>query len=161
MLPIIHMAFWTTRRLFGALRLALRYIALAVLFSYSVHAFAGADIDRDIDINIAENTRLEDALIEWGLISRVTVMVDTNVVAGRLTKGVGGRLSARKALTLILMGSGLQYRQDGVRIMVIPVGTMVRSRLSLDNPVNAAEVAGSSLLADESDGSDSRSNATP
>ena len=148
---MMHMAFGKTRRLFDPRRLARRCIAMAIVFCYSLHAFASADIDRDIDINIPANTKLEDALIEWGLISQVTVMVDTRVVAGHLTKGVGGRLSARKALTLILMGSGLRYRQDGARIMVIPMDTMVRSGLSLASPINAAGASGSSPLTDESD----------
>lgn len=132
MLLIAYVGLWTHPPLFVPYRLARCCVAMAVLFCYSVYAFASADIDRDIDINIPENTRLEDALIEWGLISGVTVMVDTTVVDGHLTKGVGGHLSARKALTLILMGSGLQYRQDGARIMVIPAGTMVRSGLRLE-----------------------------
>ena len=137
------MAFESTRCLFELRRMVLCRIATIILVCYSLYAFAGVDIDRNIDINIPANTRLEDALIEWGLISGVTVMVDTTVVDGRLTKGVGGRLSARKALTLILMGSGLQYRQDGARIMVIPIGTMVHSGLSLESPATAAGASGS------------------
>lgn len=137
-LLITYMAFEPARCLFELRRTVLCCVAMVILVCYSLYAFAGANIDRYIDINIPANTRLEDALIQWGLISGVTVMVDTTVVDGRLTKGVGGRLSARKALTLILMGSGLQYRQDGARIMVIPTGTLVHSGLSLESPVTAA-----------------------
>lgn len=146
MLPIICATFGAARCLINSNRLTSCCIAVVTFLCYSAYAFASADIDRAIDINIPENTRLEDALIEWGLISGVTVMIDTNVVTGRLTKGVGGRLSARKALTLILLGSGLQYRQDGARIMVIPAGGSVRSGLRLENLLSiAAGVSGSSF----------------
>ena len=65
-------------------------------------AFAEEPLDRQITINISANTPLEDALIEWGLKARVTVMTNSEVVAHYLTKHVSGTLTARRALALLL-----------------------------------------------------------
>ena len=78
-------------------------------------------MDKKIEFNIAARTPLEDALIEWGSKSGIAVMINTHTVSDKTTAGVRGTLSAREALSLLLDGSGLTYKENGSRVMVIPV----------------------------------------
>ena len=95
--------------------------ALALLLQLPVNvALAVESLDDFITLDIPENTSLEDALIEWGLRSRMTVMMSTRSAKGIVTHKISGRFRARQALMLLLGNSGLSYRQDGSRVQIIP-----------------------------------------
>jgi outer membrane receptor protein involved in Fe transport len=94
----------------------------------------GADsedaLDKVVEFNIPAHTRLEDALIEWGTKTGVTVMINSRTVDWQLTQGVRGALSARKALIELLQGSGLWFNNEGGRILIVPKNPLVPSGLS-------------------------------
>lgn len=92
----------------------------------SERAFAADSLDRQISLNIPPNTGLEDALIQWGTVAGMTVMINTATVTGVLTPGVHGNLSARDALVSILRGSGLSYSEDNGRVRVIRTEDSIR-----------------------------------
>ena len=97
----------------------------------------GADIlDRQVSLDIQNNTSLEDALIEWGEKAGVSVMINTLVVEWKTTRAVHGKLNARRALTMLLEGSELSYTEDGYRIQIIQKSPLVSSsmRYSLRAP---------------------------
>jgi iron complex outermembrane recepter protein len=79
-----------------------------VLFHAS--AVAGDALDRTVSLDIAPNSALEDALIQWGAQVGVQIMMDTNTVGHERTPGIHGRYRAADALSVLLNGSGLTYR---------------------------------------------------
>jgi outer membrane receptor protein involved in Fe transport len=87
-------------------------------------------MDRTVSLDIAANTLVQDALIDWGAKAGVTVMINPASVNRVVSKEVHGTLTARAALALILSDSGLSYTQDGDRIHIVPAATVVRSILS-------------------------------
>ncbi len=90
---------------------------------------AGGQLDKVITLDIPAKTHLEDALIQWGLATGVTVMINTSSVADQETDGVQGTVAARDALVSLLRRSGLKYKEEGNRISVVPNGNFVHSRL--------------------------------
>ena len=84
-------------------------------------AFAEGDLDRIIKIDIPPHSSLEESLIEWGTRAKLTVMMNTHAVDFHLTQAVRGEMTAGKALTLILEGSGLTYTREGERIHIVPL----------------------------------------
>ena len=86
-------------------------------------------LDRVIDLNIPAHMALEDALIEWGIKAGVTVMINSRTVNWQVTQEVRGSLTARKALTELLEGSGLWYSNDGGRILIVPKNPLLPSGL--------------------------------
>lgn len=103
-------------------------LAFALLFALLCRAACALGaMDGEITLNIAANTYLEDALIEWGLASGMSVMINTAEVRHQLTQGVKGKLSARKALQTLLHDSGLTYTEEGGRVRIIPARTLVPS----------------------------------
>ena len=110
-------------------------------------ALAEDVLDRLIDIDVAANTPLEDALITWGTKVGVTVMINTETVERHFTPAVHGRLSARKALFLLLRGSGLSYSEDNRTIKVVPAGTLVPSGLRDEQALPLAQLSTDSTLA--------------
>src|SRR5581483_5287062 len=121
-------------------------LLLVLLLSLLTSNAIAADVlDRPITLNIAETTKLEDALINWGTLSGVTVMMDTKSVKRRVTQKVSGTLTARRALALLLKGSGLSYRRDGTQVRVI--GSLQATSLNI-----APEATNSTLsVASDSD----------
>src|ERR1700749_3316532 len=101
-------------------------LALSLQLS-SQDALATDALDQPINLNIPTNTRLEDALIEWATTSGLTVMMNTPTVSNHLTHGVHVTLSARDALVRLLRDSGLSYTEEGGRVHVVQVATLVRS----------------------------------
>ena len=95
----------------------------------ATNAFAEDLLDKGMNFDIPENTRLEDALIQWGTKVGMTVMINTSTVDRHLTRGVRGTLSARKALNQLLLDSGLSYTEEGRRIRIVPSSNLVRSGL--------------------------------
>jgi iron complex outermembrane recepter protein len=93
----------------------------------SLTAWAGDQLERIVKLNIAENTRLEDALIEWGEETGVTVMINTPTVERKRTHGVKGTIAARDALSALLRDSGLTYTEEGGRVLVVPITPFKRS----------------------------------
>jgi outer membrane receptor protein involved in Fe transport len=93
-------------------------------------ALAEDALDRQIDIDISANTSLEDALIEWGRATGLTVMVNTATVHGQAAPTIQGHFTARAVLTALLKGSGLSYSESGGRIHVIPISSMRRSGIT-------------------------------
>lgn len=104
-------------------------------------ALAEDVLDNLIDINIAANTPLEDALINWGTKVGVTVMINTKTVDRRLSPAVRGRLSARKALSLLLRGSGLAYLEDNKTIKVVQADGLTRSALRAEQTLSHAQLS--------------------
>lgn len=88
-----------------------------------------AALDRLIYLDIPEDSALEDALIEWGKQTSVTVMINTTIVKDQHVNAIHGTFTARQALERILSVSGLRYAEDGTRIQVIPTNTYVHSAL--------------------------------
>src|ERR1700722_17158334 len=82
--------------------LSLFFISLLALQVPAHGANSGNALDRVVEFNIPAHTRLEDALIEWGTRTGVTVMINSRTVDWQLTKGIRGALSARKALIELL-----------------------------------------------------------
>lgn len=108
--------------------------ALALLFQLPLGvALAVGPLDDFITLDIPENTSLEDALIEWGLKSGMTVMMSTHSAKGMVTHKISGRFRARQALMFLLGNSGLSYRQDGTRVQIVPT-----NKTSLNFHVGAA-----------------------
>ena len=104
------------------------YALLALSFQLTGRSALAEDaLDRQITLTIPANTRLEDALIEWGIKSEVTVMINTPTVDRQTIRGISGTMSARSALVDILRGSGLSYTEDNGRIRVVPVTSLLRS----------------------------------
>ena len=100
---------------------------LILLFQVATHnALAEDALNRPIKLDIQENTRLEDALIDWGEKAGVMVMINTATVSHQVSHGVHGTLSARNALLAILRDSGLSYTREGERIRIVPVVAHVR-----------------------------------
>lgn len=103
-------------------------VLLALIFQLaSLEARAGDALDRVITLDIPPETRLDDALIEWGTKVGVALMVNTPTVAHQTTQGVRGTLRARDALLLLLRDTGLSYRAEDGRVLVVPTTTFVRS----------------------------------
>lgn len=90
---------------------------------------AATMLDKTISLDIPEGSALEDALIEWGKKTGVTVMINTASVNGRHIGAIRGTFSARQALERILSASGLRYAEDGSRVEVLPTDVFVRSSL--------------------------------
>ena len=112
----------------ASLKVAFLYGLMTTLFALVLfqqalaHDGPGTNpMDRKIEFDIAARTPLEDALIEWGTQSGIAVMINTHAVSDKTTAGVRGTLSAREALSLLLEGSGLSYKENGSRVMVIPI----------------------------------------
>jgi iron complex outermembrane receptor protein len=115
------------------------YVLLALSFQLTGRCAMAEDaLDRQINLNIPANTRLEDALIEWGAKAEVTVMINTPTVDRETTRGIRGTVSARSALADILRGSGLSYTEEGGRIRIVPVTTLVRSAQQVEQPESAS-----------------------
>jgi len=101
------------------------------------NAFAQDKLGQPIRIDIAADTRLEDALIDWGTLAGVTVMMSTPTVDFKIAKRVQGMLSARHALSLILRNSGLGFTENEGLIRIVPLRPVV----GLEDPRGATERA--------------------
>ena len=93
-------------------------------------ALAEDVLDRQIDVNISANTPLEDALIEWGAVSGLTVMINTANVHGQVAPKIQGHFTARAVLLTLLKDSGLSYSESGGRIHVVPTSSLRRSGIT-------------------------------
>lgn len=76
-------------------------------------------LDQQIFFDIPSGTDLESALVTWGRLVNMTVMINTSTVELKRTRGLHRTLSARSALSEILRDSGLSFSQDGHRIRII------------------------------------------
>lgn len=94
-------------------------ILLMCLMTGKAEFAEAGPLDKDIDLAIPRNSKLEDALIAWGRATGVTVMIDTATVDHRVAKELSGTFRASKALALVLEGSGLSYTEDGGRVRVV------------------------------------------
>jgi outer membrane receptor protein involved in Fe transport len=88
-----------------------------VLFQAS--ASAGAALDRTIALDIAPNSALDDALIQWGAQMGMQIMMDTNTVGHEKTSGMRGTFRADDALSALLRTSGLSYQVSDATVTVI------------------------------------------
>ena len=121
------------------------YAILALSFQLTGRSALAEDaLDRQITLSIPANTRLEDALIEWGIKSELIVMINTPTVDRQTTRGVSGTMSARSALVDLLRGSGLSYTEENGRIRVIPATTSLRSVQQAEQ----SELASASAITD-------------
>jgi iron complex outermembrane recepter protein len=111
---------------------SLHHVAAVLLIFMSQSALSDEALDQRIKIDIADNTSLEDALIEWGNKAQVTVMMNTSTTGDRrIRQGIHGTLSARDALILLLKDSGLSYTTEGRRIQVIPTHVATQTSWNL------------------------------
>ena len=114
----------------GSRILAVPLLSLGVAVTLQIIpsiAAAESPLDRQIQIDIPAHTSLEDALIQWGLASNITVMINTATVDSHVVPSVRGKMTARAALILLLNNSGLSYNSDGHSVRVIPTDSLVRS----------------------------------
>lgn len=114
--------------------LVVLYLSLSFAFLMALQppAFAASDqnaLDQVIEFNIPAHTRLDDALIEWGTRTGVTVMINARTVDWQLTQGIRGTFSARNALITLLQGSGLWYSTEGNRILIVPKNSLMPSSM--------------------------------
>ena len=101
-------AYRTPSSRFAAYRRSLfSFIGLVLFHAIAV---AGDALDRTVSLDIAPNSALEDALIQWGAQAGVQVMMDTNTVGHERTTGIHGTYRAADALSVLLNGSGLTYK---------------------------------------------------
>jgi outer membrane receptor protein involved in Fe transport len=112
-------------------------VALFLQFS-SPSAYATDVLDRRIHLDIAAHTKLEDALIEWGMAAGMTVMINTRTVDNLLTQRLEASISARKALNMLLKDTGLAYTVEGSRIRVVPIIEFIKSGRTEARPTAAA-----------------------
>ena len=112
------------------------FLAFALLITlhqlFALPALAEDALSKQINVSIPPNTPMEQALIDWGIEAGVTVMIDTETVRPKVTHGAHGWMNARDALTIILVGSGLAYAEDGPRIQIVPAGSLVKSAMHID-----------------------------
>jgi hypothetical protein len=102
-------------------------------------------MDRQIEINIPDNTWLEDALIDWGAVIRLTVMINAAAVHGHVAPQVRGHLKARAALTALLkVSSGTMNLRNDLNYVV--VSAQKRNKRLEDVPVPVTEVEFATLL---------------
>ena len=118
--------------------------AVALALNGGVHSTWAEEMsDRSISFDIPERTTLESALVEWGMKARMTVMINTQTIANRATSHkIHGKLTARKALLLILQDSGLSYTEEGDRIRIVADGTLSPSALH-GEPLDSAAITAS------------------
>ena len=84
----------------------------------TVHA---GELDQEIRIDIAANTPLGQALVQWGAQAGIQIMLSTEIAAGLNAGPIHDRLSAREALSQLLQGSGLQYQVADQSVIIIPI----------------------------------------
>ncbi len=68
------------------------------------------DLDKEISIEVAAGSPLDEALTRWSRLADVQVMGSTETAAHLKAEAVHGRLSAGVALSQLLQGSGLRYQ---------------------------------------------------
>ena len=128
------------------------WVAATLVALDTAPVLAANSLDKQIELDIPVNTRLEDALIEWGVKAGMTVMINTLAVDLKLTRGVRGNLNARQALHELLLGSGLSYEEDGQRIIVIKAEATQRPTMhysegslsAVEPSTNSSDATGSS-----------------
>lgn len=103
---------------------------LTLAFQVAPAARANDTLDGKINADIPANTSLEDALIDWGVKTGVTVMFNTSMTRGKVTQGIHGNVSARDALLELLRDSGLGFKQEGQRVLIVPSAGLVRSSMT-------------------------------
>jgi iron complex outermembrane recepter protein len=96
---------------------------LACLSLLSPPALAGDSLDQEVTWNIPAES-LSDALVDFGRVANVQMLVDGTFVQDRTSSQVKGTLSARAALETLLWGSGLSYKVKNKTVTVAPVGSV-------------------------------------
>jgi iron complex outermembrane recepter protein len=127
----------------------------AVTSSWSVAAGGEDLLEKTISVDIPTHSNLEDALIEVGTKAGVSVMINSTVIANQLSEGIRGTYKAREILTRVLRNTGLSYKAEGERVLIVPAGPFVHSALR-DSPQVSATTA-----RDDSSHSDSVDSASP
>jgi outer membrane receptor protein involved in Fe transport len=94
------------------------------LVMFHASAIAGDALDRTVSLDIAPNSALEDALIQWGAQAGVQVMMDTNTIGPEKAQGVRGTFRASDALSALLNGSGLSYKVSDATVTVLPTSEL-------------------------------------
>ena len=126
-------------------------------------------LDATVSLDMPENTSLESALIEWGSRTHATVMINTHLVAERAVKKFHCVAKASECLKLLLSNTGLSYREDGARILIIPASVLLNPALynksgedavlvASDFQPDASGVDSNSQMADKTQESDTRSS---
>ncbi|HVW67407.1 MAG TPA: TonB-dependent receptor [Steroidobacteraceae bacterium] len=98
--------------------------ALSLLTLCSVLAarqgLAADALDQRIALNIADNTPLDVALIQWSAQAHMQVMMDTTTTGHEKTPAMRGTFRAADALAALLSGSGLAYKVSDATVTVAP-----------------------------------------
>ena len=105
-------------------RLRRTLLELCLLAAICAHsAIASASLNESIYLDVSPSTSLEDALIDWGSKARVAVMINSRVVEGQRAPEIHGQFQARAALVVLLVNSGLAFKEDvdGVKIISLPL----------------------------------------
>lgn len=140
------------------------HLALALCFSVNSRvAWSAGALDRLVTLDIAPNSTLEDALIQWGAQTGYQIMMDANTTARLKTVGVRGTSRASDALLRLLQGSGLTYVAIGNTVTIAPIRVNRDDGSQPDNRIRLADarsMANAGPLGDDGP-SESESNRSP
>ena len=110
------------RKAFPGSFLVFTFATLLAVLTWRSASAEGA-LDRQVTLNIADNTRLEDALIQVGTAAGVTIMINTPTIDRQTIREYHATVSVRDALSALLRGSGLWYSEEGGRVRVVPAAS--------------------------------------
>ena len=119
-------------------------------------------LDKKISLDVAPDTSLEEALIQWGASSGMQVMMNSTVVGDQKTRGIAGTHRAGDALSTLLRGSRLSYEVSDHTVKVTPESMEVAGdqsfRLSQAQPSDSGNSSrtGNTTESDGSEGGPSR-----
>lgn len=102
----------------GAVGSTLRFAAVLMAGLLIASMATAADLDRKIQFDIPLQTPLDQALIEWGRLSGIQVMIAARTVAQKKSQGLHGLLTPREALRALLQDTGLTYTIEGRTLRV-------------------------------------------
>jgi iron complex outermembrane receptor protein len=101
---------------------------IVLILTARSHVVLAADVlSRTISLDVPSTSRLDDALIEWGIQAEVTVMINTATANELVAHAVKGKLTAREALSLLLEDSGVTFTEDHGRVKIIPSDQHVKT----------------------------------
>lgn len=83
-----------------------------------VPALAADALSQPVALDIAANTPLDEALIQWGTQAHVQIMMDTSETERERTPAVHGTFRAADALSVLLQDSGLSWKVSDETVTV-------------------------------------------
>ena len=134
------------------------FVAVALQLGRQTAA-AEDQLAQPITIDTSAGTLLEDALVEWGRKSGMTVMIDTQSITGLLTSEVHGTYNTGAALILLLKNSGLTFSKQGQIVHIIKTSKSVRAeKVTMESAELPSTTSDFALSASSSGGNESNSD---